>query len=113
MQHDSGVDDDPDVTADAIVAATLAVRGVVAMSPGLHGEVATYLPGRRVPGVRLRPDGVEVHVVASFGPDLRVLADTVRTRVRDSVPETAGRPLTVFVDDVEVDFDVEVEEQAQ
>ena len=44
-------------------AAVLSVPDVHDLHGGAFGEVATYLPGRRVPGVRLTDDGVELHVV--------------------------------------------------
>jgi len=56
---------DPD--ADAIAAAALACQGVVSLHGGPLGDVAAYLPGRTVSGVRLAEDRVEVHVVARYG----------------------------------------------
>ena len=53
--------------ADVIAATVLGCRDVVRLSGGAFGEVATYLPGRRVVGVSLRPDGLSVHVVARYG----------------------------------------------
>ena len=42
----------PDV--DAIARAVTDVEGVADLHGGVLGEVATYLPGRRVPGIRLQ-----------------------------------------------------------
>ena len=39
--------------ADLVATAALSVSGVLALHPGSFGQVATYLPGRRVEGVRL------------------------------------------------------------
>ena len=82
---------------DLIALAVLAVPHVVALSGGLVGEIATYLPGRRVEGVRVRTGHVEVHVVARYGPTMADVGAAVRT----AVVATAG-PLavTVGIDDV-------------
>ncbi len=85
------------VDPDAVLAATLACPLVAGMGAGVLGEVATYLPGRRVPGVRLHSAGVEVRVVGVFGPSIGEIVRQVRTAVS---PLTAGQPLTVYVDDL-------------
>ena len=86
-----------DVDPDAVAAATLAAPSVARMSGGALGEVATFLPGRRVPGVRIKPDGVEVHVVARYGANLPSAADEVRKLVQ---PYAGDRPVSVYVDDI-------------
>jgi hypothetical protein len=65
-------------TADLVAAAALAVPGVVALHAGSFGEVATYLPGRRVTGVRVRDDVTEVHVVLDVEAPVLATADAVR-----------------------------------
>lgn len=82
--------------AEQVAAATLGVPGVAGLHAGSFGEVATYLPGRRVTGVRLRDDGTEVHVVAAMGSPLRELADAVRSAVAPLV----DTPVQVVVEDV-------------
>ncbi len=73
--------------ADSVAAAVLSVPGVVDLHPGSFGEVATYLPGRRVSGVRVRADGTaEIHVVLRFGVPVLETADRVRAAVRALVP---------------------------
>ncbi|QVT81327.1 hypothetical protein ENKNEFLB_03735 [Nocardioides aquaticus] len=81
---------------DRLEAAVLAVEGVVGLHAGVLGEVATYLPGRRIGGLRLRDDDCEVHVVLSFGSPVVETADRVRDAVRGLV---AGR-VDVTVEDV-------------
>lgn len=81
---------DPD--ADAIAAAALACPGVSGLHGGPLNEVAAYLPGRTVPGVRLAEDRVEVHVVARYGTVLPALADQVRSAV---TPKAGGFPVEV------------------
>ncbi len=87
---------------DALVAATLACPHVASMSGGLLGEVATYLPGRRVRGIRTRPDGVEVHVIGVFGPSVTEIVSQVRAAVE---PLVRGTELTVHIDDLAADLD--------
>jgi hypothetical protein len=65
----------------------------------LVGEAATYLPGRRVAGVRIDDDHVEVHVVARWDAVLPELADGVRQAVAAAA---GGRAVSVFIDDIEI-----------
>lgn len=90
-------DRDQDELADRVVAAVLAVPGVVRLHAGVFGEVATYLPGRAVTGVRLRPEETEVHLVVSVGRPLPDVARDVHEALRGLVPG----PVRVFVEDVE------------
>ncbi|KQX73722.1 MULTISPECIES: hypothetical protein [Aeromicrobium] len=82
--------------AEAIASATLAVAGVSALHAGVVGEVATYLPGRRVNGVRLRDDSCEVHIVLEWGSPVVATADDVRTAIEPLVDV----PVHVTVEDV-------------
>jgi len=87
----------PGVDADAVAAAVGACPEVAGLSGGPFGEVATYLPGRRVEGVRVSSDRVEVHVVAWYGVPLRQIADRVRRTV---APVVAGRAVDVSFEDI-------------
>ena len=89
---------DPD--ADAIAAAALACPGVTGLHGGPLNEVAAYLPGRMVAGVRLAEDHVEVHVVARYGTVLPTLAEEVRTAV---TPAAGGLPVEVHIADLDID----------
>ncbi len=91
------------VEPDAVVAAALSCPHVAGMSGGLAGEVATYLPGRQVAGVRLTEDEVEVHIVARWGPSLPEVADAVRDAVN---PVAGGLRTSVYVEDIEVPEDL-------
>ena len=82
--------------ADAVAAATRAVPGVADLHTGAFGEVATYLPGRRVNGVRLREQVTEVHIVLTWGSPLLDTAD----RVRAAVAALVTTPVDVTVEDV-------------
>ncbi len=88
-----------DVDPDAVADAALSCPGVARMSGGVVGEVATYLPGRRVVGVRVTDGEVEVHIVARWGLPVTEVADAVHQAVR---PVTAGLRSSVFVEDVDL-----------
>jgi hypothetical protein len=89
------------VEPDTIAAAVLACPSVADLSGGHAGEIATYLPGRRVTGVRIRPDDplahVVVHVIGRYGPTVAEIA----TEVVAAVHAVAGPvPVRVGVDDL-------------
>jgi hypothetical protein len=53
---------------DELAAALLASPHISQLSEGVSGTVGSYFPGRRVPGLRVLPDGrLEVHVVMVWG----------------------------------------------
>lgn len=91
-----------DVDPDAVADAALSCPEVAGLSAGLVGEAATYLPGRRVAGVRVLDDEVEVHIVARWGATLPEVADAVRRAVK---PVTGDVPTSVYVEDIEVPVD--------
>jgi uncharacterized alkaline shock family protein YloU len=92
------------MTADleTVAAAALGCPLIAGLTGGRFGEVATYLPGRRIVGVREVDGTVEVHVVARWGVPLPEVADVVRTAV---APYAGDRPVAVFVEDIEVPED--------
>lgn len=86
----------PTTEADRIAAIVLGCSTVAALHGGHWGEVATYLPGRQVPGVLVRPDMVEVHVVGRYPTPVPEIEQQVRDALR---PETGQRPVRVVVGD--------------
>ncbi len=84
----------------AIAAAVAGCPAVAALSAGATGDVATYLPGRRIVGVRRAPGGVAVHVVAWFGPTMAEVAGQVRSAVTAVAPECER--IDVVIDDLEL-----------
>ena len=81
-QSEPAVRDDESV-AERVLAAVLAVPDVRDVHAGVLGEVATYLPGRRVSGVRVSEEGdAEVHVVLEYGASIEEATAQVRTAVR-------------------------------
>lgn len=84
-------------SADAIASAALGVPGVSALHGGSFGEVGTYLPGRRVKGVRTGPDLTEVHVVVNMGAPVLETAALIRAVVAPIVTT----PVDVYVEDLD------------
>lgn len=82
--------------ADRIAAAVLAVPGVAGLHAGMFGEIGTYLPGRRVAGIRLDDNRSEVHVSVLFGAPVLSTAALIRRTV---TALTTG-PVDVTVEDV-------------
>ncbi|HEX2118603.1 MAG TPA: hypothetical protein VHF91_05430 [Acidimicrobiales bacterium] len=93
------------MTADleAVAAAALGCPLIADLTGGRFGEVATYLPGRRIVGVREVEGTIEVHVVARWGRPLPEVADVVRAAV---APHAGALPVAVFIDDIEVPEEV-------
>ncbi|MEV3900716.1 hypothetical protein AB0K11_00165 [Mycobacterium sp. NPDC050551] len=83
--------------ADTVAALTRAVPGVAGLHAGMFGEVATYLPGRRVSGIRFTDMGLEVHIVVWADAPVRRTATLVREAVAAAVP---GVPVDVTVEDI-------------
>lgn len=87
--------------AEAVADAVLAHPAVVRLSGGAFGTVASYLPGRRVVGVRLPlvdSEPVEIAVVARMGTVLPLLA----AELCDAVAAVTGPAVVdVTVTDVE------------
>jgi uncharacterized alkaline shock family protein YloU len=86
----------PEDLADQVATLVRSVPGVVGLHGGVFGEVATYLPGRRVSGVRITPERAEVHVTLVWGEPVRATAEIVR----NLVAELTGVPVFVTVEDV-------------
>ena len=83
---------------DAIAAATLACPAVAGLHEGGTRAVATYLPGRRVVGVRIGERRVLVSVVLASGSSVRSLETQVRSAL---APHVLGRQVDVHVADVQ------------
>lgn len=71
--------------ADMVAVAVNLVPGVTSLHPGMFGEAATHLPGRRVYGVQVRETSTHVHVVVDWGSDIPAVADQVRAVVEPIV----------------------------
>ena len=83
--------------ADRIAAAVTRCPDVAGLTQIPGRPVATYLPGRTVSGVAVRPAEVEVCVVARYGLPLPLVAAHVRQAVEPLVP---GRVVDVVIADI-------------
>ena len=88
---------------DAIAAVTLACPAVAGLHEGGTRAVATYLPGRRVIGVRVENRRVLVSVVLASGSSVRSLEAQVRSAL---APHVGGRQVDVHVADVHTATDL-------
>lgn len=84
--------------ADDVAAAVLACPTVAGLHGGGSRRIATYLPARRVDGVRLDEDSIDVAVVAVHGARVTDLAREVRTAL---APYARGRAVNVHIADVD------------
>ncbi len=75
------------------------VAGVADLSGGFAGEVATYLPGRRVTGIREHNGRIEVHLVLG---DTRPAPETAADVRRTLAPLVDGRPIDVIIADIQI-----------
>lgn len=85
--------------AERVAAAVCALDAVHDLHGGVLGEIATYLPGRRIAGVRVGEDGAAVHVVLTWGAAITPATDAVRATVRAALDAPALR-VDVVVEDV-------------
>jgi hypothetical protein len=88
----------PDLT-ERIADAVRAHPAVAGLRAGPFGAVASYLPGRRVDGVRLAEDGrgVELAVAVRLGARIPTVARELRAAVRELAGEV---PVDVTIIDV-------------
>ncbi|MES9515205.1 hypothetical protein ACIQYW_08015 [Rhodococcus erythropolis] len=82
--------------ADTIAEAVTRVPGVASLHAGMFGEVGTYLPGRRVVGVRVTESSTDIHVCIFVDAAVR---DTA-LRIREAVSGLVAGPVNVTVEDV-------------
>ena len=83
--------------ADRIAATVIRCPDVAGLTQNPGIPVATYLAGRTVSGVAVRPGQVEICVVARYGPPLAQVAASVRQAVEPLVP---GRAVDVVIGDI-------------
>ena len=93
---------DADLAVEAIAAAVERCPAVARLSAGPLGGFGTYLPGRRVAGVRVADGAVDIHVVGRWGMPIVDLAAQVRAAV---LPLAAGHAVNVVVDDITMPSD--------
>ena len=87
--------------ARAASEAALATEGVHSMGRGRWVEAATYEGGEKVSGVVVRPEELEIHIVARYPlpKPIPEIAGDIMERV---APRAGARKTHVVVDDLEV-----------
>jgi hypothetical protein len=86
------------INVDAVAAAVLECAGVAGLDGGRFGEVASYLPGHKVPGVVVSGGRVTVQIRSQWAvpaPGLAALITTVLA------PLTGRRPVDVVIADID------------
>ncbi|WP_018180709.1 hypothetical protein [Jongsikchunia kroppenstedtii] len=113
MTDEGSTETTNDAVAERIAAAVAAVPGVAGLHGGQFGEIGTYLPGRRVAGVRLTADRCEVHISvqmhtdpdidgpASAGESVLDMAD----RIRRTASAIVDLPVDVVIEDLTIQED--------
>ena len=87
--------------ARAAAQAALATDGVYSMGRGRYVEAATYEGTEKVSGVVVKPDEVEVHIVARY-PLPSPIPEISRSIIERVAPRAGDRRIVVVVDDLEV-----------
>jgi hypothetical protein len=90
-----GVIDGIDV--DDIYAEVIACPGVAGLGSGMIGELATYLPGRRVPGIRVTPELVQLEICARWGPSAQQIGAQIWAALASVVTD---RPIEIAITDI-------------
>ncbi|HST49958.1 hypothetical protein [Jatrophihabitans sp.] len=85
------------VDIDAVAAAVRGCPAVDDLDGGLLGGAVTYLPGRRVPGIRIAEGRIEVHVRGVWDQPVDVVAGQVRQAL---APLAAGHVVDVVLSDI-------------
>ncbi|HEV8224170.1 MAG TPA: hypothetical protein VGP74_02845 [Rubrobacteraceae bacterium] len=87
--------------ARAAAQAALATDGVYSMGRGRYVEAATYEGTEKVSGVVVKPDEVEIHIVARY-PLPSPIPEISRSIIERVAPRASDRRIVVVVDDLEV-----------
>jgi hypothetical protein len=85
------------VDVDAVAAAVRGCPAVDDLDGGPLGGVATYLPGRRVPGIRISESRVEVHVRGVWNVPVATVASQIRGALATLI---GGRSIDIVLTDV-------------
>ncbi|MGI9009422.1 MAG: hypothetical protein ACR2FU_25070 [Streptosporangiaceae bacterium] len=85
------------VDVDAVAETVRRCPGVSGLDGGRFGEVATYLPGRRVAGVVATADRVTVQVRSRWG----IPAAGLAAQIRAALAPVTGRPVNVVIADID------------
>lgn len=86
------------VDVDSVAAVVLSCAGVAGLDGGRFGEVASYLPGREIPGVVVSGGRVKVHIRVRWGVPVPNLVALIRAML---VPLAGPRPVDVTIADID------------
>ncbi len=89
-----------EIDADRLATAVQAARHIAGLDGGGYGEIATYLPGRRINGVRIRPESVTIGVIGRYPATATDIDACVRAAVGP-----LDRPLHVHINDLHISDD--------
>jgi hypothetical protein len=90
---------DPGALAERVAAAVVAHPAVAALHGGIYGSVATYLPGRKLVGVRIGEGDEPVEVAVVLRAD-RPIPETVRSLRREVSRLCGGAAVDITVADI-------------
>ena len=85
------------IDVDAVAAAVRSCLDVIDLDGGPLDTVASYLPGRRVPGVRVTGDRVTLQLRSRWGVPIPQVGQQVRAAVTPLIPD---RRLEIVVSDI-------------
>ena len=86
------------IDVDAVAAAVRECAGVSGLDGGQFGEVASYLPGRKVEGIMVGGGRVTVQIRSQWAVPAPALADLVTAVL---APLTGCRPVDVVIADID------------
>ena len=85
------------IDIDAVAAAVRGCAGVAGLDGGQFGEVASYLPGRKVEGIVVSGGRVTVQIRSQWAVPVPELAALIRAVL---APLTGHRPVDVVIADI-------------
>jgi hypothetical protein len=86
------------IDVDAVAAIVRGCAGVSALDGGPFGEVASYLPGRTVPGVAVDDSRIRVQVRSRWGVPAADVAAVIAAAL---APLAGPRPVDVTIADID------------
>jgi hypothetical protein len=86
------------IDIDAVAAIVRGCSGVSALDGGPFGEIASYLPGRTVPGVAVDDNRIRVQVRSEWGVPAADVAALITAAL---APLAGARPVDVAIADID------------
>jgi hypothetical protein len=87
------------VDIDAVHRVVNDCAGVARIGSGSPTALTTYLPGRRIPGIRINKDSVDLEVVAEWGTPAAAIGGNIRLAVSRLI---GGRRVDITIADIEL-----------